>query len=110
MTARLDQLLQGIAETPGVGDIVVSGLNLDSRRVRPGDAFFALRGTREHGITFAAGAIERGARVVLGEAPATHDAALDVPVLWIDSLHGRVGDIAARFFGEPSAALGVIGV
>ena len=109
-TQRLDQLLSGIADTTRVGDIVVSGLNLDSRRVRPGDAFLALRGTREHGIKFAASAIERGARVVLAEAPATSDAALDVPVLWIDNLHGRVGDIAARFFGEPSAALGVIGV
>ena len=109
-TLRLEQLLHGIADTTSAGDIVVSGLNLDSRRVRPGDAFFALRGTREHGIKFAAGAVERGARVILAEAPATGDAALGVPVLWIDNLHGRVGDIAARFFGEPSAALGVIGV
>lgn len=109
-THRLDQLLHGIADTASVGDIVVSGLNLDSRRVRPGDAFFALRGTREHGIKFAAIAVQRGARVVLAEAPAPGHAALDVPVLWIDNLHGRIGDIAARFFGEPSAALSVIGV
>lgn len=109
-TRRLDQLLHGIADTASAGDIVVSGLNLDSRRVRPGDAFFALRGTREHGIKFAAMAVQRGARVVLAEAPAPSDAALDVPVLWIDNLHSRVGDIAARFFGEPSAALSVIGV
>jgi UDP-N-acetylmuramoyl-L-alanyl-D-glutamate--2,6-diaminopimelate ligase len=109
-THRLDQLLQGIADTASAGDIVVSGLNLDSRRVRPGDAFFALRGTREHGIKFAAIAVQRGARVVLAEAPAPSETALDVPVLWIDNLHGRVGDIAARFFGEPSAALSVIGV
>jgi len=109
-TRRLDQLLHGIADTAGAGDIVVSGLNLDSRRVRPGDAFFALRGTREHGIKFAAIAVQRGARVVLAEAPAPSETTLDVPVLWIDNLHGRVGDIAARFFGEPSAALSVIGV
>jgi len=110
MTARLDQLLQGIAETPGVGDIVVSGLTLDSRQVRPGDAFFALRGTREHGISFARGAAERGARVVLAEAPAAHVEGLDVPVLWVDGLHGKVGEIASRFFGRPSEALRVIGV
>jgi len=109
-TRRLDQLLHGIADTASAGDIVVSGLNLDSRRVRPGDAFFALRGTREHGIKFAAIAVQRGARVVLAEAPAPSETTLDVPVLWIDNLHGRVGDIAARFFGEPSAALSVIGV
>nr|WP_199044795.1 UDP-N-acetylmuramoyl-L-alanyl-D-glutamate--2,6-diaminopimelate ligase [Dyella sp. ASV24] len=110
MTARLDQLLKGIAETPGVGDIVVSGLTLDSRQVRPGDAFFALRGTREHGIAFARGAVERGARVVLAEAPVAPVESLDVPVLWVDGLHGKVSEIASRFFGRPSDSLRVIGV
>ncbi|HEX7816239.1 UDP-N-acetylmuramoyl-L-alanyl-D-glutamate--2,6-diaminopimelate ligase [Dyella sp.] len=111
MTAhRLDQLLQGIADTQSAGDIVVSGLSLDSRQVRPGHAFFALRGTREHGIHFAAGAVERGAQVVLAEGPQVDAAPLRVPVLWIDNLHGRVGDIAARFFGEPSQSLAVVGV
>lgn len=110
MSARLDQLLKGIAETPGVGDIVVSGLTLDSRQVRPGDAFFALRGTREHGIAFARGAAERGARVVLAEAPASHVEGLDVPVLWVDGLHGKVSEIASRFFDRPSESLRVIGV
>ena len=46
MSQRLEQLLEGIADATGAGDIVVSGLSLDSRRVREGDAFFALRGTR----------------------------------------------------------------
>ena len=41
---RLDHLLQGIAETTAAGPIVVSGLALDSRHVRAGEAFFALRG------------------------------------------------------------------
>jgi UDP-N-acetylmuramoyl-L-alanyl-D-glutamate--2,6-diaminopimelate ligase len=110
MTARLDQLLKGIADVPDAGDIVVSGLALDSRQVRPGDAFFALRGTRGHGITFAQGAVARGARVVLAEAPADDVPPMDVPVLWVDGLHGKVGEIASRFFGRPSESLHVIGV
>ncbi|WP_243042595.1 UDP-N-acetylmuramoyl-L-alanyl-D-glutamate--2,6-diaminopimelate ligase [Dyella sedimenti] len=110
MSARLDQLLKGIADTPGVGDIVVSGLTLDSRQVRPGDAFFALRGTREHGIRFAPGAVARGARVVLAEAPASDTAGIDAPVLWVEGLHAQVGEIASRFFGRPSESLRVIGV
>ncbi len=111
MTAvRLDQLLEGIAATPGTGDIVVSGLSLDSRRVRPGEAFVALRGCRAHGIAFAAGAVAQGAAVVLAEAPAPGEVAVDAPVVWIDGLHAQVGEIAARFFGHPSQALRVIGV
>ncbi|MEV8520383.1 UDP-N-acetylmuramoyl-L-alanyl-D-glutamate--2,6-diaminopimelate ligase [Dyella marensis] len=110
MNQRLDQLLHGIADAQGAGDIVVSGLALDSRRVRAGDAFFALRGTRGHGIEFAAGAVAQGARVVLAEAPATSATTLGVPVIWIDRLHTQVGEIAARYYGRPSQALQVVGV
>ncbi|GLQ99842.1 UDP-N-acetylmuramoyl-L-alanyl-D-glutamate--2,6-diaminopimelate ligase [Dyella mobilis] len=107
---RLDHLLQGIAETKAVGPVVVSGLALDSRQVRQGDAFFALRGTRGHGIEFVGGAVQRGASVVLAEAPAHVLEDPGVPVLWIDGLHTFVGEIASRFFGRPSESMKVIGV
>jgi UDP-N-acetylmuramoyl-L-alanyl-D-glutamate--2,6-diaminopimelate ligase len=108
---RLDHLLQGIAETRAAGPLVVSGLALDSRKVQRGDAFFALRGTRGHGIDFVAGAVQRGASVVLAETPAPEGVPdPGVPVLWVDGLHAWVGEIAARFFGRPSEALRVIGV
>ncbi|MEO6968858.1 MAG: UDP-N-acetylmuramoyl-L-alanyl-D-glutamate--2,6-diaminopimelate ligase [Rhodanobacteraceae bacterium] len=63
---RLDDLLRGIA-TPARGDIVVSGLTQDSRKVRAGDAFVALAGARAHGITFAPMAMAQGAVAVLAE-------------------------------------------
>ncbi len=115
-TGHLDQLLLGIADAqvaaaPGAGRIVLSGLTLDSRRVRRGDAFFALRGTQGHGIKFAAGAVQRGAQVVLAEAPMVDDLApLDVPLLWIDNLHAQVGEIAARFYDRPSESMRMVGV
>lgn len=108
---RLDHLLQGIAETNAVGPMVVFGLALDSRQVRSGDAFFALRGTRGHGIEFVHGAVQRGASVVLAEAPPPSELKdPGVPVLWIDGLHTFVGEIASRFFGRPSESMCVIGV
>ncbi len=113
-TVHLDQLLLGIADdavssAAGASRIVVSGLTLDSRRVRRGDAFLALTGVRSHGIAFAAEAIRRGAQVVLAEGPAV-ETALDVPVLWVDGLRSQVSEIAARFYGRPAEALRVIGV
>ncbi|MDO1529524.1 UDP-N-acetylmuramoyl-L-alanyl-D-glutamate--2,6-diaminopimelate ligase [Fulvimonas sp. R45] len=110
---RLDQLLAGIARADACGDLAVEGLALDSRRVRPGEAFFALHGTREHGIAYAAQAARQGAAVILAEAPAPGEAVRSVdgvPVLWIDGLHAQVGEIAARFFGRPSAAMRMVGV
>jgi UDP-N-acetylmuramoyl-L-alanyl-D-glutamate--2,6-diaminopimelate ligase len=112
---HLDQLLLGIAdaqvaETPGANRIVVSGLTLDSRHVRRGDAFFALRGLHGHGIEFAANAVQRGAQVVLAEAPAVETESLSVPLLWIDDLHAQVGEIAARFYDRPAEAMRLIGI
>ncbi|MEO6925946.1 MAG: UDP-N-acetylmuramoyl-L-alanyl-D-glutamate--2,6-diaminopimelate ligase [Rhodanobacter sp.] len=115
-TGHLDQLLLGIADaqmaaTPAAAHMVISGLTLDSRQVRRGDAFFALRGSHGHGIEFAASAVQRGAQVVLAEAPAPEGVApLDVPLLWIERLHDQVGEIAARFHERPSETMRVIGV
>jgi UDP-N-acetylmuramoyl-L-alanyl-D-glutamate--2,6-diaminopimelate ligase len=120
---RLDDLLAGIAPAAAYAharDIVVSGLALDSRRVKAGDAFFALQGLSTHGITFAPAAIERGAAAVLAETakfpfpgPAgegVRTAEGRAPIAWIDNLHAQVGEIAARFYDRPSEALHVIGV
>ncbi len=110
----LSDLLAGIAPADALaasGGIVVRGLALDSRRVRKGDAFFALQGGTQHGIEFAPAAIERGAAVVLAEAsPASSALGPQPSTLWIDNLHEQVGEIAARFFDRPSESLRVIGV
>ena len=112
---HLDQLLLGIADgqvaaTPGAARIVISGLALDSRQIRRGNAFFALRGTQGHGIAFVADAVQRGAQIVLAEAPAVDVAPLDVPLLWIDGLHAQVGEIAARFYDRPAESMRLVGV
>jgi len=105
---RLDDLLRGIA-TPEHGDIVVSGLTQDSHAVHAGDAFVALAGAKHHGIEFAPAALAQGAVAVLAEAP--HSGKVPAkPVVWIDGLRARLGGIAARFYGDPSAAMEVIGV
>ena len=111
MTAmRLADLLRGVA-TPAHGDIAVAGLTQDSRAVRAGDAFVALAGAQHHGIEFAGDAVARGAVAILAE-PRTAGPRSPVPgaVVWIDNLRNHLGAIAARFHGDPSAALTVVGV
>jgi UDP-N-acetylmuramoyl-L-alanyl-D-glutamate--2,6-diaminopimelate ligase len=116
---RLDELLAGVA-TPVRGDLRVSGLTLDSRAVRPGDAFVALAGLQHHGIEFAPAARRAGAVAVIAEATCAHGRAPSGSAprsgaagdgsIWIDHLRGHLGAIAARFYGDPSAALTVVGV
>ena len=108
----LAALLEGIADAGAAGAIRIRGLSLDSRRVRAGEAFLALRGAHAHGIAFAPAAVARGAAAVLADAPAPEDLPVlpQVPVLWIGDLAARAGTLAARWYGEPSRALTVIGV
>ena len=90
MSAKsLRELLDGIAIA---SDIRVSGLTLDSRGVRAGDAFIALRGASAHGITFAPAALAQGASAVIAEGPgpvAFENAGM--PVVWVGKTRDSVG-------------------
>jgi UDP-N-acetylmuramoyl-L-alanyl-D-glutamate--2,6-diaminopimelate ligase len=105
----LKDLLAGMDVPASMTDIRVHGLTLDSRAVRQGDAFVALQGLRQHGMTFAPAALASGASVILAEAPAPV-VSTDQPVLWLDGLRDRVGHLAAQFYGQPSQKLRLVGV
>ncbi len=94
-------------------DISVSGLALDSRKVQPGDLFFACQGTALDGRRFIDDAIAKGARAVLvdaeGEsAPIVYRQA--VPIIAIDQLNQHISAIAGRFYHDPANAMDIIGV
>ncbi len=52
---------------PGGSDVELSGVAVDSRAVRPGTLFVAMKGARADGHDFAPDAVARGARAILGE-------------------------------------------
>jgi UDP-N-acetylmuramoyl-L-alanyl-D-glutamate--2,6-diaminopimelate ligase len=54
---------------PPAGTIVVSGLAVDSRSVKPGDLFFALAGSKTDGARFIDAAIASGAAAIAGDHP-----------------------------------------
>ena len=109
MSARLATLLEGIVDVPAALDRDVSALTLDSRAATTGCAFVALRGTKAHGISFAAQAVANGASIVLAEPP-YHGTALSVPTIAVPGLRARLGLVASRFHVAPSRAMTVIGV
>ena len=95
---------------PAPGQAAVTGLTLSSQRVRPGDLYAALPGARVHGATYAPSAIESGAVAVLTDPEGAALAEVDVPVLVVDNPRAVLGALAARVYGEPAAALTLIGV
>jgi len=119
MSVSLMWLLDGIASIAAT-QAHVEDLTLDSRAVRGGSLFFALRGQKSHGLAFAAEAAARGASVVLwdGDGDGDGDAVqVPAPILppsvfgaAIPGLKNLVGRIADRFFNWPSSQLRVTGI
>ncbi len=94
-------------------DLLPSGarLRVDSRQVMPGDAFFALPGSRDDGRRFVEDAIARGAGALLiDEQPGAAQAAGKVQCRVVPGLRALAGAIASHFHGVPSDALRVVAV
>ncbi len=112
----LGVLLQAFADRSGVpvpplegaADTTVSSISYDSRKVRAGSVFVALRGVQADGAAFARDAISRGAVAALSESPAP----ADVRVAWVRVPDARLAlaALAAIFNGDPSERLILVGI
>ncbi len=100
-----------LPDVPGIpADLEVSGLVMDSRAVRPGDAFVAIAGFGAHGLGFVGQARERGAAAILFEPPAPDDLPAPADAIAVPGLRARLGAMADEFHGAPSDAMTMIGV
>jgi UDP-N-acetylmuramoyl-L-alanyl-D-glutamate--2,6-diaminopimelate ligase len=98
------------ADTPPAG-VLVTGVTLSSRAVRPGDLYAALPGARTHGAAFAGEAAGAGAVAVLTDpAGAERAAATGLPVVTVDDPRSVLGLLAARVYGDPGERLLTLGV
>jgi UDP-N-acetylmuramoyl-L-alanyl-D-glutamate--2,6-diaminopimelate ligase len=104
----LEQLVAGVESARVVGDasVEVSGLAYDSRKVGPGTLFFCVPGERVDGHEFAAAAVEAGAAALVVE----RELGLPVPQVVVADARASMAPLAARFWGDPTAELRVVGV
>jgi UDP-N-acetylmuramoyl-L-alanyl-D-glutamate--2,6-diaminopimelate ligase len=90
----------------GPADVPVTGLAFDNRAVGPGSVFFCVPGFTTDGHDFAPDAVRRGAAALVVQRPL----ALGVPEIVVDDVRAAMARAAARFHGDPTAALAVCGV
>jgi UDP-N-acetylmuramoyl-L-alanyl-D-glutamate--2,6-diaminopimelate ligase len=86
-------------------DVTVTGASHDSRDVRPGDVYAGLPGAHVHGADFAADAAANGAVAMVSDRDS--DA---LPTLVVKDPRAVLGDLARWVYGDPSAAMDVVGV
>ena len=93
----------------GDAEVDVTGVEIDSRQVKPGCLFVAMRGTQVDGHQFIPKAIEQGAAAVLcEELPA--EKAEGVTFVQVPSTEDAVGPVATLFHGDPTSRLKLVGV
>jgi len=86
----------------------VSGIAYDSRTVKPGDIFVALKGQHADGTAFVRQAIERGALAIVSEEPAPPD--VHVPWVSVGDARLALAVIAGAFHRHPSREMQVVGI
>jgi UDP-N-acetylmuramoyl-L-alanyl-D-glutamate--2,6-diaminopimelate ligase len=92
--------------SPDGAPVEITALAYDSRAAGPGTLFFAVTGARSDGHEHAVEAVRRGASALVVERPLS----LGVPELQVASVREAMAPLAARFYGDPSGALRVIGI
>jgi UDP-N-acetylmuramoyl-L-alanyl-D-glutamate--2,6-diaminopimelate ligase len=110
----LADLLKGWVADEAIPSLSLTGVESDSRNVRPGNLFLAIRGAQHHGLDFLPSVIASGCAAVVYDPSGVKDFLppdnVAIPVIPFPELTQRQGLIADRFFSSPSVAMSVIAV
>jgi UDP-N-acetylmuramoyl-L-alanyl-D-glutamate--2,6-diaminopimelate ligase len=105
---RLDHLAAAVDSARVVGDasVEIADLAYDSRKAGAGTLFFCVPGERVNGHDFAARVVEAGAVALVVE----RELEVAVPQAVVADARAAMAPVAARFYGDPTAELRVVGV
>lgn len=86
----------------------ITGLAIDSRKVRPGYLYVAIVGEKDDGHRYLPEALERGARVILTQTD--FESAGRAVTVVMDNTRGALPELAGRFYRYPAQKLRIVGV
>ncbi len=113
---KWQDLAKEVTAVESAGDSAqpITGIEYDSRRVRPGSVFVAMKGGSTDGNRFVEKVIAAGALGIITDSSQTFDHLLvyqaGLPVLEVE--HGRraLAEASAAFFGHPERKLAATGI
>jgi UDP-N-acetylmuramoyl-L-alanyl-D-glutamate--2,6-diaminopimelate ligase len=88
-------------------ELVITGITLDSRAVKPGHVFVAMHGGSVDGHEFIPKAIENGASAVVGQNVIED---ISIPYIMVENSRQSLTWLSAAYYGWPGQKLTVIGV
>jgi len=92
------------------GDVEITGICIDSRKIQPGDLYVCIEGTQVDGHSFAADAVARGAVAILHKKGKRGMKDIAVPRISAEDTRLTLAFACKRFFGDPSANMELIGI
>ena len=108
----LDKLLENVdvVAITGQSQAVVTGITSKHYAVKEGYAWICYKGIHVDGHQFINRAIEKGARVIIGDQPPPQD--LPPNLTYVQTSNGRIAlsHIAANWFLQPAKQLRLIGI
>ena len=109
---KLSDILKKVNVLESRGDLQreITGVNTDSRQVKEGNLFVAVKGTQTDGHTYVPKAIELGAKAVLVCEPIPEDVPQGVTFVRVEDTEDAIGKVATTFYGDPSSRLKLVGV
>lgn len=100
---KLEELLRDIKPVRTIGntDIDITGVHIDSRKIKAGFLFIAVRGTQTDGHNYIDKALAQGAAAVLCETLPDGTPADNVCYIQVADSESAVGHVATVFYGIP---------
>ena len=100
--------LAELIQDPNWSDFDVFGISEDSRSVQPGEVFIAASNNPDQRLKHVREAVSAGAAVVL--VPEALDLQVSIPLVPVAGLAAHRGEIAARYYEDPSRKMCCIGI
>ncbi len=112
MKRNLDDLIRGLEkiEISRTENLVINGVTNDSRQVKKGYVFVAIRGDRSDGHNYILSAIDNGAKVVVVDRDFNEHFGDDICIVKCQNTHLAYSCICANWFKRPSEKLKIVGV
>ena len=108
---KLSELLRNVEVTTleGSSEVGITAVDIDSRQVKEGHLFVAIKGTQTDGHQYISKAVDQGAAAILcEEMPAERKAG--VSYVQVPSTETAIGPVATTFYGNPTSKLILVGV
>tara|TARA_B110000438_G_scaffold116199_1_gene113755 strand:+ start:4036 stop:5493 length:1458 start_codon:yes stop_codon:yes gene_type:complete len=105
---KLKDMLKNLKYTGKIDEREINGITHDSRKVKDGTLFVAIKGQNSDGYEFIPSAIERGASAIIANGRTTK--ITGIPVVHVADTREAMSHVAANFYGRPSEDMSIVGI